>query len=440
MQHGQDLGPYVIYRAVNRSLYTLLFYLALPIIFLRLWRRSFKDIRYRQRWRERLAYYSAGSLDTSPNSIVFHAVSVGELHAVVPLIKACQEKLPDWVFTITTTTVTGSARVKEIFGDSVQHCYIPQDFPGAVKRFLKVLNPRMLIIMETELWPNLLHYSKRAGCKVMLLNARLSEKSFSNYLKYPALTKSMLLDITCVAAQFEQDGEHFKRLGLPESSLQVCGTVKFDQVLDQTQEKAGHELRKQLGRPILVAGSTRQGEEEKVLVSFKSLLKTLPNLLLILVPRHPERFNEIKDLISSQALQFVTRSSAANIGSDKQVLLGDSMGEMQFYYACGDLAFVGGSLVDTGCQNIIEPAALGSPIVTGPSLYNFKAVSEILLKAGAMLVAKDEEQLTEIVLNILIDEPLRQKMSVAAQTTVAENSGVSSAQLDLILKAIHSGQ
>jgi len=405
-----------------------------------MWWRSLKDPRYRQRWLERLAFYSEKKFNINKPVIVFHTVSVGELHAAVPLIRACQISLPEWTFTITTTTVTGSARVKEIFGDLVQHCYMPYDTPGSVKRFFRAISPKLLVIMETELWPNLLFYSKQQHRKLLLLNARLSKKSFLKYRKYAKLTSSMLLNIDAVAAQFEPDAEHFRQLGLPENALNICGTMKFDQDIDQEQYQAGLAMKQNLQRPILVAGSTRDAEEEKVLNAFNILLKTLPDLLLILVPRHPDRFAEVADLLSSKGYDFVLRSSRETVSSNKQIMLGDSLGEMQFYYASADLAFVGGSLVDTGCQNIIEPAVLGLPVITGPSLFNFQAVSELLLDSGAMQVVSDEKELAEKALLLFQDKVQRQSMAEAASATIAQNRGATEKQKQLILQAIHSDQ
>ena len=405
-----------------------------------MWWRSLKDSRYRQRWFERLAFYPKEKFSLNKPVIVFHAVSVGELHAAVPLIRACRVLLPEWTFTLTTTTVTGSARVKAIFGDSVQHCYMPYDTPGSIKRFLKKVNPRILVILETELWPNLLFYSEQQDCRLLLLNARLSEKSFLNYRKHAKLTLNMLSSFDSVAAQFEQDAEHFRQIGLPEEALHVTGTMKFDQEINQEQYQAGGAMKQELQRPIFVAGSTREGEEEKVLLAFKALLKTLPELLLILVPRHPDRFDEVAKLLNRLDYSYVLRSGGERVSSDKQILLGDSLGEMQFYYASADVAFVGGSLVDTGCQNIIEPAALGLPVVTGPSLFNFQAVSELMLESGAMLVVADANELAEKVLLLLQDKVLRQSMADAASATVKSNRGAIEKQKQLILQAIHLDQ
>jgi len=272
------------------------------------------------------------------------------------------------------------------------------------------------------------------------LNARLSEKSFINYKKYPRLTSDMLSGFDVVAAQFEQDADYFRQLGLPEKSLQVCGTMKFDQEIDQEQLQAGLELKRELQRPVLIAGSTRAGEEIKVLSAFRTLLKSIPDLLLVLVPRHPDRFAEVAELLMNQGFSFLRRSSGEKISANKQVLLGDSLGEMQFYYVSADIAFVGGSLVNTGCQNIIEPAALGLPVITGPSLFNFQTVSQLLLAAGAMQVVTDEEELARKVLELLQNKEQCQKMAEAARAAVLGNRGATEKQQQLILQATHSDQ
>ncbi len=438
--HGQAIGAYVIFRPVNLTFYTLIYYLALPFIFFRMWLRSFKDVRYRQRWSERLGFYDGFEFNMKNPGLVFHAVSVGELHAAVPLIRACQLALPAWTFTITTTTVTGSARVTEIFGDSVQHCYLPYDTPSAVKRFFRAINPQALVILETELWPNLLLAALQANCKLLLLNARLSQKSFLKYQKHASLAANMLSAFDVVAAQFQHDAEHFSQLGLPESKLQVCGTMKFDQELDEEQIQSGKALKAKLSRPVLVAGSTREGEEEKVLVAFRQMQVSIPDLLLILVPRHPDRFKEVANLLNTQGQQFAQLSNKEDITPATKVLLGDSLGEMQFYYASADVAFVGGSLVDTGCQNIIEPAALRLPILTGPSLFNFQAVSELLINAGAMQTVANENELATTAVKLFQDQEQCRQMGSAASATVTQHRGATEKQQQLILQAIHSGQ
>lgn len=425
---------------MNRTVYTLLYTLALPLMFLRLCWRSFKDTRYRQRWSERLAYYPTSRFAKNKPNIVFHVVSVGEFHAAIPLIRACMMQNPDWMVTVTTMTVTGSARVREVFADSVQHCYLPYDTPSAVKRFLKALQPRVLVLMETELWPNLIHYAHRQDCRLLLLNARLSEQSFRRYQKHAALSRSMLENLDTVAAQFKKDADRFERLGLSPHKLEVAGTMKFDQAADAEQLKAGQAFRQDLARPVLVAGSTREGEEIKVLSAFKQVQEQIPELLLVLVPRHPERIGEVSRLLREQEMTFVLRSSRQMPRAKTQVLLGDSMGEMPFYYACADVVFVGGSLVATGGQNIIEPALLGRPVVYGPSSYNFESVTELLKSAGGLQQVADEAELAQVVLQLLQNTQSRMSMVAAAQQVVAQEAGASQRQLALIQQAMHSDQ
>lgn len=411
---------------MNRVIYSLLFYLAIPIIFLRLFWRSLSSPVYRKRWRERLGFYAADQRFPIKNScIIFHAVSVGEVHAAKPLIDSLQQDHPNCSIVITTSTATGSERVTEIYGDSVFHIYLPYDLPGAVQRFLRVTKPDLLVIMETELWPNLIYYCGKADIKILLANARLSEKSFKSYSKIGGLTKSMLAGIDIVAAQAQADGEYFLKLGLVEEKLQITGNMKFDIQIPEEIILAGKDLRQTLGieRPVWIAASTRDGEDEKVLTAFKLVLHAFPDTLLLLVPRHPQRFNTAFDLCRSSGLNVARRSDGTANTKDIQIFLGDSMGEMLLYYSASDMAFVGGSLVDTGCQNILEPAALGLPVITGPSLYNFQAVSEILIQAGAMKVIANEKQLAATVISLLQNQEEYQAMSAAAAVTVRHNRG-----------------
>lgn len=424
---------------MSRTLYCLVFYLALPLILFRLLWRSVKAPAYRLRWNERLGFYSKAQTDLNPQgkSIVFHAVSVGEVHAAVPLIRQVQKEFPLREIIVTTSTPTGSDRVKAIFGDSVGHVYLPYDFPGAVKRFLNFARADVVIILETELWPNLIHYCGCKSVKVMLVNARLSEKSLRSYQKISGLAQQMMSGLSVVAAQSDDDAKGFIRLGLPPAVLHITGSMKFDVKLDKEQVATGQALKAALnGRPVLVAGSTREGEEEKVLEAFQLILNELPNTLLVLVPRHPERFSAVAALVKGKGLNLVKRTDEQNISTTTQVLIGDSMGEMQLFYSMGDIAFVGGSLVETGCQNIIEPAALGLPVITGPSLFNFKAISEMLLEAGGMQVAKNVQALAQITLVLLKGEGQRSVMSLKALDAVKANQGATGALMGLIKRVV----
>ncbi|MCB1671433.1 MAG: lipid IV(A) 3-deoxy-D-manno-octulosonic acid transferase [Gammaproteobacteria bacterium] len=410
---------------MSRIAYSLLFYLLTPLILVRLLLRSRQAPAYRNRWSERFGRFRVpADWQSSPGAIWVHAVSVGETMAAAPLIRLLLGRYPDRRLVVTTMTPTGSERVRALFGDSVFHVYLPYDLPGAMARLLGKLNPALLIIMETELWPNLLHQCRRAGCRTMVVNARLSGKSARGYRRLGPLTRGMLGEIDLIAAQAAPDRERFMALGAAPDRVEVVGSLKFDimppPAADLPPFFAALVL---LQRPILVAGSTREGEEEKVLLAFRQCLAALPQLLLVLVPRHPERFDSVARLCKEQGFNLVRRSRDESCDETTQVLLGDSMGEMWNYYAVGDLAFVGGSLVDTGCHNVLEPAALGIPVLIGPSRFNFETISRQLQESGALVIVADADELARQVLQLL-DEPLRrQEMGTAGRRLVESNRG-----------------
>jgi 3-deoxy-D-manno-octulosonic-acid transferase len=319
--------------------------------------------------------------------------------------------------------------------------YLPYDYPGAVNRFLNHFNPEMLVIMETELWPNLVNACHQRAVKVILANARLSEKSRRSYEKVSSLTSSMLQQLEKVTAQSMKDSERLQSLGLPPEKVLVTGSMKFDMVINPDQAKQARLDKNALsGRPVLVAASTRTAdgvvEDELVLSAFSALLAIQPDLLLVLVPRHPERFNEVYDLVNRVGFSVVRRSSNKKPTATNQVLLGDSLGEMHYYLSLADITFVGGSLVPTGCQNIIEPAALGLPVVTGPSLYNFQSVSEDLLAAKGMRVIQDAEELAKVLGRLFADQEEREEMGRAARHVVEVNQGATTRNLELISNLI----
>jgi 3-deoxy-D-manno-octulosonic-acid transferase len=306
-----------------------------------------------------------------------------------------------------------------------------------VKRFLNHFNPALLVIMETELWPNLVNACQQQGVKVILANARLSEKSRHNYEKASLLTLTMLQQLEKVTAQSAKDSERLQSFGLPSEKILVTGSMKFDMAINQDQVALAQQDKNGFsGRPVLVAASTRTAEgvveDELVLTAFSALLAILPDLLLVLVPRHPERFNDVYDLVNRQGFSVVRRSSNKKPAAQNQVLLGDSLGEMHYYLSLADIAYVGGSLVPTGCQNIIEPAALGLPVVTGPSLYNFQSVSEELLAAKGMRVIQDAEELAKVLGRLFADQEERQEMGQAAHMVVQSNQGATTRNLELI--------
>lgn len=421
---------------MTRTLYTILTCLLLPLFFVRLLWRARKAPAYLQRWGERLALYGTTLRPPGP-CVLFHAVSVGEVHAAQPLVEALLQQRPDVRVVMTCTTPTGSARVQALFGDRVQHSYLPYDLPGAIHRFLEHFSPRTLVLLETELWPNLLHQCRLRGIKVLLANARLSGRSFERYRKHATLTRAMLQNLDAVAAQAAADGERFVLLGLPRARLQVDGSLKFDVSIDAGKVARARSLRQAWqGRPVWIAASTREGEDAQVLKAHRLLLRRRPELLLVLVPRHPERFATAVAEAGAAGLRVQRHGSNETVLAETQVLVGDTMGNMYFYYGLADIAFVGGSLVDTGCQNLIEPAALGLPVLSGPSLYNFQAVSELLREAGGMTVVADASALADAVLELLQDPPRGLTMGRQALAVVERNRGATARLLQSVLQTL----
>lgn len=420
---------------MNRFLYCALFYLATPVILLRLLWRSLRAPDYRKRWAERFAFY--GDLPLRRVDVVFHTVSVGEVHAAVPLIRKLQAHDPSLEILVTTTTPTGSARVPAMLGDTVQHVYLPYDYPGAVNRFLDRFAPRLLVIMETEWWPNLVHCCAVRGVRLMLANARLSEKSQGNYQRMHKLAGEMLKSFDAVTAQSQQDRDRLVALGLPPAKVEIAGSMKYDMMLNADMlVQARQDKEAMAGRPVLIAASTRtldgEAEEEKILQAFGTLVAERPDLLLVLVPRHPERFDSVAALAGKRGFSIARRSRDRIALPEQQVLIGDTMGEMQYYFGLADIAFVGGSLVNTGCQNIIEPAAIGLPVITGPSLYNFQAVSEAMIAVQGMLVVANAAELAAVVKSLLDNPSQQQVMGEAARSVVEANQGATARNLAVL--------
>ena len=416
-----------------RFLYSVLFYCLLPAIVMRLLWRGLKAPSYFQRWAERFGFCQR--LESSTPTIWLHAVSVGETLAAVPLVCALQDKYPDHRIFMTCMTPTGSDRVLSIFGDSIEHSYAPYDLPDAVARFLNRVDPKLLIIMETELWPNTIAACKRRGIPVIVANARLSEKSARGYQRISPIVAPMLNNLHTVAAQHTDDAQRFQSLGLPQSGSVVTGNIKFDLHLDQDlRAKASqllHDWRGPDNRPILLAASTHKGEDELILAAFTKIKMQVESLLLVLVPRHPERFNPVAELCQKTGFPTVRRSNnVSTAGVD--ILLGDSMGELMTFFGACDLAFVGGSLVPTGGHNVIEPAAWGVPVLTGPHLFNFSEASELLMGGGGMLICQDSDELASHCSRLLQDDSIRQTMSLAARQVAEANRGA----LDRLLRVI----
>ena len=415
--------------------YTLLFYLALPFALLRLVWRSRNNIDYRQRFMERFGFIKP---IRSNHTLWVHCVSVGETIAATPFIKALITKYPHKEIIITSTTPTGSAQVKKQFGNSVHHCYMPYDTPSFIKRFIKRAHITFCIFMETELWPNTLKICKQKSLPVMLANARLSERSMHGYLRFKKSTFNMMQCLSVVAAQSDADGKRFLKLGLPKEKLLITGNIKFDLTLPIDIHTQGKELRNNWhanDRPVFIAASTHDGEEIIILDAYQQLLKSHPNLLLILVPRHLERFDTVNTLCNAYKLKTVRHSTKETVTATTQVILGDTMGELLRLYATSDIAFVGGSLNDTGGHNLMEPAALGLPIISGPSLRNFAVMHNLLTEAQAICIVNNAEELSQNITNLIDNKPLQEQMGNAAKQVIEENKGAIAKNVEWVSQA-----
>lgn len=413
-------------------IYTLLLYLIQPFVWLKLLWRSRKAPAYRQRWLER---YGFCKNKVKPNGILVHAVSVGETIAAIPLIKALQQKYPQLPITVTTMTPTGSERVKSLLKDSVSHVYLPYDLPGAIKRFLKTTKPKIVIIMETELWPNLISQCYKQKIPLIIANARLSERSAARYGKLGKAVKQLFSKISMVAAQNQQDGERFVSLGLPADHLAITGSIKFDINLSNEQRQNINQLKQQwqLKRPVLIAASTHSGEDEIILTAFKKLLLKHANLLLILVPRHPERFKTVEKLISDNGFNYLKRSTNQIPTEQTQIVLGDTMGELLELYAMADIAFVGGSLVKQGGHNPLEPALHHIAIITGEYFFNFQVICEQLIEAQGMIVCTNSaDDLYSTIDRLLNDNSRRVQLGENAYLVLKQNQGALSRLLAVI--------
>lgn len=404
-----------------RRLYTLFFFLCLPLILLRLLYRAIKAPAYARRWAERFALGG----DVRCGGIWVHAVSVGESIAAAPMVRELLKRYPALPITITCMTPTGSEQIRKLFGGQVGHAYLPYDLPWLQRRLLRRLQPQIGIIMETELWPNLVAEAGRAQVPLVLANARLSARSARGYQRVGALVRPMFAALDWVAVQSQAEALRFVELGVSRERMQVTGSIKFDFRPDPQLVQQAQDLRARWGsdRPVWIAASTHAGEDEQVLRAHRQVLQALPDALLILVPRHPERFDSVARQVGDAGFGMVRRSGGALPAADQQVLVGDTMGELVFLYACADLAFVGGSLVPNGGHNYLEPAALGLPVLSGPHRFNFTEISELLEGAGALQVVDDEAALAVAVQQWLQDAAVRQQAGRAGKAVVENNQG-----------------
>jgi 3-deoxy-D-manno-octulosonic-acid transferase len=333
-------------------------------------------------------------------------------------------------------TPTGSAQVIKQLGQSVFHVYAPYDLPAAWHRFLNNIKPRFVVVMETELWPNMLHVAHQKNIPVIVANARLSERSARGYQKVSRVTYDMLQNVSHICAQYENDGARFMRLGLAKEKLSIVGNIKFDTDVKVELTQRADALRGQWGREryVIIAASTHETEETSILNACQDLWKNHPDLLLVIVPRHPERFAKVIELVRARGLHVAVRSQQDIVNADTQVLVADTMGELLMLYAASDIAFVGGSLVNTGGHNMLEPISAGLPVITGTHVFNFARISELLLSKQAMIQVKDETQLASVIHNLMAQPDIADKMIEAGKQVIAQNKGA----LDRVWKVMQS--
>ena len=414
-----------------RWLYTLLIYLATPLVFLLLVIRGLRNRDWLKRWPQRFGWFDPPE---KTGGIVVHAVSVGEVNAASTLVKSLSRQFPERPLCLTTFTPTGSDRVWSLFRDEVFHVYLPLDLQGAVKRFFDRVQPALLIIMETEIWPNLYFEANRRGIPVMIANARISERSIRGYRRFKRMTTAALSQVACIAAQSKLDAGRLIEVGADETRLEVTGNLKFDVELPPDLMEQGEAIRQTWGgkRLVLLAGSTHEGDEKPVLEAFKQLLRQFPEALLILVPRHPERFSRVAQLAQACGLTVCLHSELVNCPPSAQCFIVDAMGELLRYYAACDVAFVGGSLEAIGGHNALEPAALAKPVLLGPHTFNFEDITDQLLKAGAAIRVNNAQDLEEATARLFRQPDLRHQMGRAGLELVKSGQGALERTLEIV--------
>lgn len=408
-----------------RFVYSLILYLATPLVLVRLLWRALRAPDYADRWGERFGWVPA--LETRSTVIWLHTVSVGEFLGALPLVRSLLQD-PDVQLVITTTTPTGSERVRAALGDRVWHVYAPYDLPDCVARFLRRTQPSLLLIMETELWPNTIAACAKREIPVLLINGRLSAKSARGYQRFSGLTRPMLQRLSVAGVQGQADAERFQALGLPPEACELTGNIKFDLTLDEGMRTRAAALREQWvqgsERLVWVVASTHQGEDEPILDAYQQLIQKVETPpLLVLVPRHPERFDTVAALCRRRNLVTVRRSRQEPVDAQTQVVVGDTMGELLLFFGASDMAFVGGSLVPNGGHNLVEPAAWGLPLLSGSSQFNFAEMSRLLVDAGALVLTDTPAQLAEQLAQLIQDPELRRRRGQAALTVTENNRG-----------------
>jgi 3-deoxy-D-manno-octulosonic-acid transferase len=415
-----------------RVFYSFLILLTTPLVLLYFALRGFRDRAYFSRWHERFGFITTPS---KTGGILVHAASVGEFNAANPLIKALLKTYPELPLTVTTLTPTGSERVTKELGERVFHSYIPLDLPAAVSRFLNRLQPRLIIVMETEIWPNLYLQARRLDIPLLMANARLSGNSVRHFQRVPGFVAEVLQCTSWIGAQSPDDADRLIKCGADPQQTEMTGNLKFDLAVPASLEETGEALRSRWGRarPVLVAGSTHEADENVVIPAFVELLAKLPDALLILVPRYPERFARATQLAKSAGLQTELRSEGEICSENAQCFVIDSIGELMTYYACADVAFVGGSMGDQGGHNALEPAALGKPVLLGPNMDNARDITAQLIKCNAARRVSNQQEFRQAAEKILIDGSLRDSMGQAGRELIEKNKGA----IDLTLGAVN---
>lgn len=405
------------------SLYTLIIYLFIPFVFARLYLLGFKNPAYKKRWQERFGVFTWE--EKNKPILWIHAVSVGEVNAAKSLISRLLEKYPDFQILVTTVTPTGAYTVKQHFLEDIKHLYLPYDLPFAVKSFLYKVKPSILITMETEIWPNLYQSCHVAKIPILIVNARLSEKSLQGYQLVSSLMKQTLNKVSVIAAQTERDAKRFISFGLDKSKVVITGNLKFDITVPHSITEQAESLKRyfSVNRPVWIAASTREGEEEIILKAHQEILKKYPQAILILAPRHPDRVNKVASLCDARNFKYIKRTENRSFSSEYSVYILDTLGELQLHYAASQVAFVGGSLVNTGGQNMMEPASLALPVISGPHTYNFTEVTQLLSENDALVVVSNAEDLATKVSALLSDANHRHNIGEKGRKVIEENKG-----------------
>lgn len=420
-----------------RFIYSIITYLLAPAYALYWLFRGFENRDYWHRLEQRFGFGYPG---LAGGCIWVHAVSVGEVQASAPLVRALARRFPNRQLLVTTVTPTGTARVRQLFGDSVETCYLPFETPLAVNMFFDATKPVLALIMETEIWPNLYYACGSRNIPLVLVSARISSRSVRRYRKLFPLFRETLSYGIIIAAQTQLDADRFKVLGASPSRISVTGNIKFDVEIDASLLAAGSELRERSfpGRPVWVAASTHDKEEELLLAAQRLIQRELPDALLIMFPRHPERFSAVRALLERQRFRFQQRTTHLPCATDTEVLLGDTMGEVPLFYAASDVAFVGGTLVPIGGHNLLEPAAMGKPVITGPHLFQTQEISDMLTRAGASRMIHDEQALAQAVLDLFADPEKARASGAAGLQLLRANSGSLQRLLDLLEPTMQS--